>query len=208
VEIQRAIEKGLDYYNIRHNDEILKKIRLYVEELGKWNEHINLTGIKNPLAIVDILLYDAFFLFGNLKESKTIIDMGSGSGILAVPISILSETCGLVKVFSVDKSLKKIQFQRHINRSLNFKGFIPIHGRIEMLEPMGADALVVKGFGTTGEILENGRKHIKPDGRAFIVKGKNETPLDAVAGFCLEEEKLYNLPFSDRVYKLIIYRKV
>jgi 16S rRNA (guanine527-N7)-methyltransferase len=207
VEIQRAIEKGLDYFNIQYNDEILIKLCFYIEELGKWNEHINLTGIKSPPSIVEILLYDAFFMFSRVKENRAILDMGSGSGILAVPIKILGETYESQKVFSVDKSLKKIQFQRHIKRSLNLKGFTPVQGRIEMLEPIGVDALVAKGFGTAGEIIESGGRHLKQGGRAFIVKGKNEAPQD-IADFYLEEDTLYSLPESDRIYRLFIYQKV
>ena len=207
MEIRRAIEKGLDYFNIRYNDEILIKLCFYMEELGKWNEHINLTGVKNPSSIVEILLYDAFFMYSRVKESRIILDMGSGSGILAIPIKILGETCESQKVFSVDKSLKKIQFQRHIKRSLNLKEFAPVQGRIEMLDPIGADALVVKGFGKAGEILENGGRHLKQGGRAFIVKGKNEVPQD-ITGFYLNEDTLYSLPESERVYRLFIYQKV
>jgi 16S rRNA (guanine527-N7)-methyltransferase len=205
--MRRAIKKGLDYFNLQYNDEILIKLCFYVEELGKWNEHINLTGIKSPSSIIEILLYDAFFMFSKVKENGTILDMGSGSGILAIPIKILGEACELQKVFSVDKSLKKIQFQRHIKRSLSLKGFIPVQGRIEMLESIGVYALVAKGFGTAGEIIECGGRHLKHGGRAFIVKGKNYAPQD-IAGFYLEEDTLYSLPESERVYKLFIYQKV
>ena len=207
MEIRRAIEKGLDYFNIQYNDEILIKLCFYVEELGKWNEHINLTGIKSPLSIVGILLYDAFFMFSRVKENRVILDMGSGNGILAISINILGETYEPQEVFSVDKSLKKIQFQRHIKRSLNLKMFAPVQGRIEMLEPIGVDALAAKGFGTADEIIESGGRHLKQGGRAFIVKGKNEAPRD-IAGFYLEEDTLYSLPERERVYRLFVYQKI
>jgi len=207
VEIQRVIKKGLDFFKLHYNDETINKIVLFIEELDKWNQHLNLTGIKKPSAIVEILVYDAFFLFGNVKDSKKILDMGSGSGILAIPIGILSETYGSTRVFSVDKSLKKIQFQRHIKRNLNLERFLPIHTRLETLEPIGVDALIVKGFGTVSQILNIGGKHIKQEGKAFIVKGQNEIPEDTIADFRLEEEKFYSLPFSNRAYKLMVYRK-
>ncbi|MCX5808129.1 MAG: class I SAM-dependent methyltransferase, partial [Proteobacteria bacterium] len=66
----------MDYFNTRYNDEILIKLCFYVEELGKWNEHINLTGMKSLSSIVEILLYDAFFMFSRVKESRAILDMG------------------------------------------------------------------------------------------------------------------------------------
>ncbi len=207
MEIQSVIKKGLDFFNIDYSDEILKNICLFVEELSKWNEHLNLTGIKRPAAIVEILVYDSFFVFKMLENSNTILDMGSGSGILAIPITILSETHKSKKVFSIDKSLRKIQFQRHIKRNLGLSKLYPIHSRVEILEPIGVDALIAKGYGDVDKILKNGGGHIKHGGKALVVKGKDEMPSDTAAGFSLVEEKPYSLPFGSRTYKLFVYLK-
>lgn len=207
MDVAKYIEKGLDAYNIQYDKDILADLSFYIEELDRWNRHINLTGIKDVHSMIKILLYDAFFIFSRLKESKSILDMGSGNGILSITIAILKKPQGRMKVFSVDKSIKKIQFQKHIRRKLRLDDFVPIHGRIEMQRPMEVDALLAKGFGETAYILECGGAHIRRGGLAFIVKGKSETP-QHIEGFCLKDDKMYTLPENDRVYRLFVYRKL
>ncbi|MBA4418290.1 MAG: hypothetical protein C0392_10335 [Syntrophus sp. (in: bacteria)] len=199
--ISEIIRKGLDFYHIQYDDRILEDLTGYLRELIKWNGRVNLTGLKGAGPIVTELLFDAFFLYGHVKGS--IIDLGSGSGIVGIPLKILDRS---MEVYSVDRSLRKIQFQRHIKRSLSLEGFFPVHGRIEDIEPVGADCLVVKAFGTITEILEKGRDHIKEGGRAFILKGPKEDVAE-VAGFDLEGVIPYTLPGGDKRYRLIMYAR-
>jgi 16S rRNA G527 N7-methylase RsmG len=110
-------------------------------------------------------------------------------------------------IFSMDKSLKKIQFQRHIKRALHLDRFSPIHGRSEELTPIGIDCLIVKAFGSISEILGKGGKHIRPGGRALILKGEKEKPAEQ-KGFVLENTIGYELPVISKSYKLYIYKKV
>ena len=195
------IRKGLDFYHIRYDDKILEDLAGYLRELMKWNERVNLVGLKGAGPIVTELLYDALFLYGYVKGS--VLDLGSGSGILAIPVKILNRS---MEVYSVDRSLRKIQFQRHIKRNLSLEGFFPLHSRIEDIEPIGADCLVVKAFGAITEILEKGRDHIKEGGRACILKGPKEDVAE-VAGFNLERVVPYILPGGDKRYRLIIYTR-
>ena len=197
------VMKGLNFFQIPYNGDRVNEICMYVRELKKWNQYMNLTGLKELDLIVSELLYDAFFLCGYMKEMKTVLDLGSGAGILAIPITILSEN---LKICSVDKSLKKIQFQRHIKRLVSLKNIVPVHDRAEVLEPMETDALIAKGFGSVEEILGKGGKHIRPEGYAFILKGKNEEPIE-YPGFKLNNVIQYLLPVSDKAYRLFIYKK-
>lgn len=138
-----------------------------------------------------------------MHEKKSVLDLGSGSGILAIPIAILNEN---FKIISVDKSLKKIQFQRHIKRTMHLKNFVALHGRIETLDPIEADALIVKGFGSIEAILEKGGRHIRTGGCAFVLKGKGEDQI-IYQGFELDYVMPYVLPVSNREYRLFVYRK-
>ncbi len=203
MDLEKAIEEGLTSFHIAHNEEMLNGLCFYIRELKKWNDRMNLVGLKEMESVVRELLYDAFFIYGYVGESKTVLDMGSGAGIIAIPLKILRRE---MDVFSVDRGLKKIQFQRHIKRVMHLKGFMLIHSRIEILEGMGIDSLVVKGFGGIQEILEKGGKHVKKGGHAFIVKGKREKPVDC-EGFVLQDEVPYALPLSEKGYRLFIYMK-
>jgi 16S rRNA (guanine527-N7)-methyltransferase len=200
---EEMISRGLDSFRIAPVASVVEPLCFYIEELAKWNDRVNLVGFKSLRPMVEILLYDTFFLSLHVQDSAKTLDLGSGSGIVAIPLKIL---CPSMEVCSVDKSLRKIQFQRHIKRTMSLTAFNPIHGRIEDLDPLEVDSLVVKAFGPIPRILEMGRPHIKDGGRAFILKGTNEEET-AVQGFNLNEIIPYRLPGSDRAYRLFIYEK-
>jgi 16S rRNA G527 N7-methylase RsmG len=111
-----------------------------------------------------------------------------------------------MRVFSIDKSLKKIQFQRHIQRTLKLDSFFPVHTRVESLEPLEVQSLVAKAFGSITDILIKGGGHIKKGGRAFLLRGKTQTRED-VDGFDLEDVIPYMLPDSIKDRTLFIYKK-
>jgi 16S rRNA (guanine527-N7)-methyltransferase len=204
MEVEKIIKEGLTHFGVEYHTTNLAALLLYMEELARWNEKINLIGIRDVERAVQELLFDAFFLKGQLKNEHSVLDLGSGSGILAIPLSIMDAD---MNVFSVDKSLRKVQFQRHIKRVLHLQRFTPLHGRAEEMAPIGVDSLVVKAFGSIPDILEKGGGHIRSGGRALILKGKKE---DAVGyeGFHLQEVLSYDLPIILKSYKLLIYKKV
>jgi 16S rRNA (guanine527-N7)-methyltransferase len=204
MELNKIMQEGLNYFHIPCDEKRLNDLCFYVLELKKWNRYMNLTGLKELNRIVRELLYDAFFLCGYLQEVKSVLDLGSGSGILAIPIAILNEN---LEITSVDKSLKKIQFQRHVKRAVHLKNFAPIHGRAEALDSAQVDALIVKGFGSIEGILEKGGRHIRTGGCAYILKGKGEGRI-IYQGFELDHAIAYILPESNREYRLFVYKKL
>jgi 16S rRNA (guanine527-N7)-methyltransferase len=203
MELEKLVEEGLWFFSIPHDGKTIENLCFYVRELDKWNKRMNLTGLKESRLVIRELLYDAFFLYSRLEGIQSVLDLGSGAGILGIPAKILDEN---LVVFSVDKSMKKIQFQRHIRRVLPLKGFNPLHSRAEALEPLRVDALIVKGFGTVSGILEKGGRHVKSQGCAMILKGKTDEPA-GYEDFKLEKAISYRLPGSDKAYTLFVYRK-
>jgi 16S rRNA (guanine527-N7)-methyltransferase len=204
MKTEKNIREGLTHFHIDYDVTALEGLLFYMEELMRWNEKMNLTGIRDIERAVQELLYDAFFLTRHLQNDYSILDLGSGAGILAIPLSIIDAN---VDIFSMDKSLRKVQFQRHIKRILRLNRFTPIHGRAEEMTPIAVDSLVVKAFGSIPEILEKGGIHIKPGGRALVLKGEKEKPVDC-EGFFLEDTIRYELPVISKSYKLFIYKKV
>lgn len=198
----REIEKGLSFFKLPFSEESVNKLAIFVSEVERWSAHINLTGLRDPSLFVRRLLFDTFFLFRYFTEKKA-MDMGSGSGVIAIPFSILKKEA---EVFSVDSRLKRIQFQRHIKRLLDLRNLNPIHGRVESIEPLSVDHIFVKAFGSIEDILSKGKRHLKKDGRIYIVKGKREKPKD-VEGFILDEITEYELPDMKGSFLLLVYRK-
>ena len=203
VRIEDSIERGLHLFHIPAGEPVVGKLSFYIKELSKWNDRVNLTGFKDIRSIVEVLLYDTFFLHTRRGPLGSTLDVGSGSGIVAIPLKILNPE---MEVFAVDSSLRKVQFQRHIARNMPLEKFHPIHGRIESLDPIGVDALAAKAFGPIPKILSLGGAHLREGGKAYIMKGLGEEAAE-VPGYTLEETVPYRLFSADRSYRLYIYLK-
>ncbi|HNY70123.1 MAG: Ribosomal RNA small subunit methyltransferase G [Deltaproteobacteria bacterium ADurb.Bin135] len=201
--LEMAVKHGLISFDIPYDGDVLKNLCLYVTELTKWNRKINLVGLKSEDVIVVDLLYDAFYLYAYVKKAVSVLDMGSGAGILAIPLKILNKE---MKVFSIDRTLKKIQFQRHIQRTLKFNTFFPIHGRIESIEALNVQCLIAKAFGSTLSILTKGGRHVIKGGHAFLLRGMKRE-VECVEGFVLQNLIPYTLPDSVKARNLFVYQR-
>jgi 16S rRNA (guanine527-N7)-methyltransferase len=204
ISLIRLIEDGLTAFGIAAPQGTLQQLDEYVHQLHRWNRQVNLTGLKVPSSVVRNLLYDAFFLSPRLASLDTLLDLGSGAGILAVPLALLNRA---LTVVSLDKTLKKIQFQRHAKRALGIENLVLVHGRVEDVAPLNAAGLVAKAFGATEVILRLGALHLRPGGTAFILKGEQEQPL-MCDGYVLQEDLRYVLPPDGPARRLFVYRRV
>jgi 16S rRNA (guanine527-N7)-methyltransferase len=204
ISVGSLITEGLDYFGISYTPAMSEKLSLFIYELERWNRRVNLTARRPAGWIIHELLYDTFFLCSLIKGSASALDMGSGSGVLAIPLAILDEA---MEVVSVDRTLKKIQFQRHIKRNLGLDNLRLIHGRIESLEPLHVDVLLAKGFGSARLILQKGGGHLKRAGTAYLLKGRLERE-GRYPGFTLERKMEYHLLNNPKEYQLFVYKKV
>ena len=201
---EELIKKGLEYFDLPRGPATLSCLAAYILELERWNRRINLTGKKGLHEIVEGLLYDSFFLCSQMGRVGRALDVGSGSGILAIPICILQ--CA-EEIFSVDRSGKKIQFQRHIKRTLGLEGLTPLQADIETVDLAGIDVLAAKAFGATPDTLRKAGRHLKEGGLAFLLKGKNDKTMEADGFVCIKAEH-YLLPGDPKEYRLFVYKKV
>ncbi len=202
--LQGLIEEGLTFFGIGYDETTARQLLSYVEELGRWMRTMNLVGLKEGGQIVGDLVYDAFFLHTRVAGMNSLLDLGSGAGVVSIPLAVLNPD---KQIFSLDKALKKIIFQRHVKRLLGLARLEIVHGRVEDIPPLGAEALIAKAFGPAPAVLVKGGRHLREGGSAFLVKGKGEEASTQV-GFLLEKVERYCLPKSDKAYQLFVYKKV
>ena len=204
VDLKQWIAEGLKHFSIEAPEPALDGLCTYVRELDRWNRRVNVTGKKNVDSMVKDLLYDSFFLHGWTRGEPCLLDVGSGAGIPGIPLAILRPE---LRVTSVDSSLKKVQFQRHIRRTLQMENLFIVHGRIEEIAPLGVDAMTAKAFGSVEHLLDAGIRHLNPGGRAFLLRGKAGT-MPAHQGFLPERDEHYILPGGRKEYRLFVYKRV
>ncbi len=198
-----VFREGLEYFGIPFDARRLDALLAYTSELERWNRRINLTGLRETEGLIRELIFDAFLLFSYVKESGTIMDMGSGAGVLGIPLAILLDGS---TVYSIDKSLKKIQFQRHVKRLLHLEGLTPLHGRVETVQCPPVERLTVKAFGAIPRVLDLAARHVVPGGLVLMVKGRGEEGVDC-DGFERKETIPYGLPGTGKTLRLFVYRR-
>lgn len=201
---EELVRRGLQAFGIPAGAPQAAAIATFVGELERWNRRINLVGLKSRPAVVKELIWDALFLFTHIGKTGSLLDLGSGAGVVAVPISVLDPGR---RIYSLDKNLKKVQFQRHIKRLLNLSQLEIVYGRVEEIPSLEVDCLVAKAFGPVADILQKAAGHLKSGACAYLVRGKNEKPA-VVGGFSLENAERYALPGTNKEYQLFVYKKV
>jgi 16S rRNA (guanine527-N7)-methyltransferase len=203
--INALIREGLEESALgRVTDRAIEALSFYVAELERWNRKMNLTGKQTGARIVADLLYDTFYVCSHIRGARSLLDMGSGAGVISIPLAILYRS---LQVISVDASTKKIQFQRHVKRTLGLDNLTLFPIRIEHLESQGVEIVVAKAFGPTHVVLDKAAKHLRDNGKILLMKGRFE-PVTPFPGFQIEGDLNYHLPGSTKEFKLITYKKV
>ena len=116
---------GMDFNEDKYN-KFIKYMRLVQE----WNEKVNLTAITEDEEFIKKHFIDCIKIFKSdeIKEAKTVIDVGTGAGFPGLPIAIMDET---KEVTLLDSLNKRINFLNIVVRELNLKNVRTIHSRAE-----------------------------------------------------------------------------
>ena len=85
--------------------------------------------------------------------------------------------------------------------------FQPIWGRVEAIDPLKADRLVARAYGTSEAILAAADRHLIKGGLVYIVKGRAENAIPR-QGYSIERSVDYSLPGVTKEYRLLVYKKI
>ncbi|MHB1398535.1 MAG: 16S rRNA (guanine(527)-N(7))-methyltransferase RsmG [Trichloromonadaceae bacterium] len=148
-------------------------LEVFLAELLRWNQKINLTSIIDPQEAREKHLLDSLSLLPLLQGSERLLDVGSGGGFPGIPLKLALP--GL-EVLSIDAVQKKIAFQRHVARLLGLQGFSAEHLRVEQVPPhplaAGGFAVVVsRAFAALEQFASLALPCLAPDGRIVAMKG-------------------------------------
>lgn len=126
---QNEFIKELENLEININNDQLKKLELYKEYLKEYNEHTNLTAIKDDENIYLKHFYDSLTIVKSIDLNKVenLLDIGTGAGFPGMVIKILFKD---IKVTLLDSNNKKTKFLYELSKRLNIDVEI-INDRVE-----------------------------------------------------------------------------
>ena len=167
----RAALKSLaGVWRVPVTDDQTGRLLQFAELLLQWNERINLTGAGSVEALVDEHLPDSFAVASVLGEPASVVDVGSGGGLPAIPLAILRPALG---IRLVEPLAKKVAFLRTAVRELDLAGRVSVdQRRIErgVATPGGAvDVALSRATFPPAEWLAVGRKLVRPGGLVLVL---------------------------------------
>ena len=174
----------------------LKRLDSLRTLLLDYNQHTNLTAIRDPLEIEIKLFADSLALLPLIqtemlregREAMTLIDIGTGAGFPGLPLAIANPA---VHVTLVDATRKKINFIEHVADSLNLSNATPIHARSEDLARQPEhreryDIVTARALAAMPALIELSLPFVRIGGLALLTKGRSIQDEIASAARALE----------------------
>jgi len=209
---RELLHNGAEKLGISLAVEQINSVFIYLAELKKWNQKINLTAIKDERDIVIKHVLDSLsYIHGfTLAPGSRLLDMGSGAGFPALPIKIARPE---ISVAMVESTKKKASFLRHIIRTLKLTEIAVIDTRTNEL-PVHVlatfDIVTARAFADMKSAIVEGMPLLKPGGLMVLSRGPEETINDQYlvrAGVSLERRTELTLPYSDYKRTIWVFKK-
>ena len=185
----------------------IEKLKSFGQAVIQRNKQHNLTGHKDPKSFFDNQIIDCILAQNTCKNhlQKNIVDCGSGAGVPSIVWAILEPE---KKLFSVDKSFRKIQFQKQIIQELKLANIEAINEKIEKFILNEPHTTVFKAFSSIKNTIEKTKHRNNQKNLIFLKKDNTKTKeeiLDAAALlydykkhlYVHKEEKMVALEFYD-----------
>jgi len=123
---------GAQELGIRLGTEQIGAFRLYLEEVLRWSERMNITALTTPDDIIREGFLDSLACLALIpNDARQILDVGSGAGFPSLPLAIVRDDLDFTLV---EASRKKVTFLKHIARSLGLRHVRVWYGRAEAME--------------------------------------------------------------------------
>ena len=214
-ENKKILVEGSKAFGVHLDEESVEAFALFLKELMKWNQKINLTAIRTEKDIITKHFLDSLSVHPYLPKACSLLDLGSGAGFPGIPLKIADPT---IEVALIDSVRKKVDFERHAIRSLGLKGIEAIHGRVEGEKILKRwegrfDRVVSRAFADLRAFLRLSDPFLKKGGIALAMKGVPEAEeIQALdegekIGYRLQETVTFDLPFTSLKRTILLLEK-
>ncbi len=159
--------------SIELDEEEARLLSRFAELLLKWNATYNLTSITSSEEVIDLHLVDSLALVKYadkyLNGEKSVLDVGSGGGLPAIPLAIMRPE---LHITMVDAVQKKTIFQRQAIAMCRLKNIEAVHARVETIKNRQFDLVTSRAFSSLSEMIRLTEHLLAPEGLWIAMKGK------------------------------------
>ena len=215
ADLRKLLLNGAEELNLSLFPNQIDQFLLYFEELKKWNEKVNLTGIIDDKEIIIKHFLDSLsFLKGfSPIEGIRIIDVGTGAGFPGIPLKIYSPRINLTLM---EASQKKCVFLHHICRLMEFQDVNMVNDRLENVKNnldfvRQFNVFLSRAVADIDEMIKYGAPLLADRGIMIFSKGKSPEAMSVgkiIKGMVLLQIIPFTLPMSDYSRKLLVFQKI
>jgi 16S rRNA (guanine527-N7)-methyltransferase len=170
------MEKRSNSEFVIRNSKFEIQLDAYQHELLKWNSRINLIG-PEARENLDAHVDEALAAAEILKPERNILDFGSGGGLPAIPMAIVSPEARFTLV-EVDQ--KKWAFLKRVVRECGLSAVVVgdrLSRALERFPPDLRFSLVTsRAVGNPEEWVPPLREWLEPGGRVALFQGTDDVP--------------------------------
>ena len=189
---EEMLARGLEGLGLPSDERTVTLLGRFADLLLRWNRTYNLTAIREESEVVTHHLLDSAALVPMIAkiapEAKTLLDVGSGGGLPAVPTALLRPD---LSVHAVDTVKKKVTFLQQAQIELGLKNFRAHHARVENLRLSPFDVITSRAFASLADFTSLTEHLLKPSGQWLAMKG------------VVPEEEIAALPDFVRVREIL-----
>jgi 16S rRNA (guanine527-N7)-methyltransferase len=202
-ELSKAqVAVALAPYGIQPSDEQIGKIQAYVRLLLKWNRHMSLTAITNPVEIVGRHFGESMFAANEIPvENCRLADVGSGAGFPGLALKI---TRPGLHLSLIESSKKKCAFLSEVVRTLDLSSVEVLTTRFEDIRPEEgfADFVTARAVGGFSDLLQWSKPALTKRGHVLLwVGGEDVTRISNTEGWIWNPPT--HIPESQRRFLLM-----
>ena len=169
---EEMLARGLEGLGLPSDERTVTLLGRFADLLLRWNRTYNLTAIREESEVVTHHLLDSAALVPMIAkiapEAKTLLDVGSGGGLPAVPAALLPPD---LYVHAVDTVKKKVTFLQQAQIELGLKNFRAHHARVENLRLSPFDVITSRACASLADFTSLTEHLLKPSGVWLAMKG-------------------------------------
>lgn len=163
--------------------ETMERFQIYVDLLTDWSGRMNLVARSTLEDVWHRHMLDSAQIFPLIsKDSKTLVDLGSGAGFPGLVMAIM----GVPDVHLIESTGKKTSFLRAVAEETGVS--VQIHNdRIEALKPIKADVITARALAPLDKLLSYAQRFSGPHTQHIYLKGQH------VADELTKAHKMWNM---------------
>ena len=164
-----------------------QKLLDYLALLQKWNKTYNLTALRDPAQMISHHLLDSLTILPYLANAQSMIDVGSGGGMPAIPAAICRPD---LRITMVDANSKKTTFLRQAIIELGLDNAAVSSSRVEDWRDNQANIVTSRAFAELADFVRLTRHLLGENGHWAAMKG------------IYPQDELFRLPENVAAYQI------